>query len=64
MLDEIVRLQNFENQFLPNALRKFFDLTTPPNERNDYLSELVEKFSKRFCDCNPKLGLSKGKTFA
>lgn len=60
MLDHIVQLQSFENQFLPNALRKFFNETGPPNERNDYLSYLVEKFSDRFCACNPNLGLSKG----
>lgn len=58
ILDEIVTLQNFENQFLPNALRKFFKETIPPNERNDFLSNLVKKFSERFCTCNPQLNLS------
>jgi len=58
VLDEIVKLQHFENQFLPNALRKFFEDTMPPNERNDYLSELVKKFSDRFCECNPNLRLT------
>lgn len=59
VLDHIVQLQSFENQFLPNALRRFFNETGPPNERNDYLSYLVEKFSNRFCECNPNLGFSK-----
>ncbi|ELU13127.1 hypothetical protein CAPTEDRAFT_119689 [Capitella teleta] len=59
VLDHIVQLQSFENQFLPNALRRFFNETGPPNERNDYLSYLVEKFSDRFCTCNPNLGFSK-----
>ena len=63
VLDRLVELQNYENQFLPNALRRFFKETSPPNERNDYLSILVEKFSQRFCECNPHLGLHKGTTF-
>jgi hypothetical protein len=62
ILDHIVQLQSFENQFLPNALRKFFNETGPPNERNDYLSYLVDKFSNRFCECNPNLGFSKGRS--
>lgn len=61
VLDEIVKLQNFGNQFLPNALRQFFRETIPPNERNEFLSNLVKKFSERFCDCNPQLNLSQGK---
>lgn len=60
ILDELVKLQNFEDQFLPNALRKFFNETRPPNERGSYLHTLVDKFSERFCTCNPNLGLSKG----
>lgn len=55
-------LQNFENQFLPNALRRFFTHTHPPNDRGSYLQCLVEQFSTRFCQCNPQLGLSKGDT--
>ncbi|KAI0212830.1 F-box only protein 8 [Lamellibrachia satsuma] len=58
VLDRLVELQNFRNHFLPNALRCFFRETHPPNERSDYLSTLVEKFSQRFCECNPQLGLS------
>ena len=60
ILDKLIELQNFENQFLPNALRTFFNETSPPNERNDYLSTLVDRFSQRFCECNPQLGFSKG----
>ncbi|ESO08602.1 hypothetical protein HELRODRAFT_190783 [Helobdella robusta] len=58
VLDEIMKLQNFENQFLPNALRRFFRETATPGERNDYLSMLVKKFVQRFCVCNPQLQLS------
>lgn len=54
----MVILHNFENQFLPTALRRFFSKIEAPKERNSYLSFLLEKFSKRFCSCNPQLGLS------
>lgn len=58
VLDAIMQLQHFENQFLPNALRKFFKETAPLSVRNDILSELIAKFSERFCACNPHLQLS------
>lgn len=58
ILDEVMKLQNFENQFLPNALRKFFKETATPGERTEYLSDLVKKFAQRFCSCNPHLRLS------
>jgi len=64
VLDRLIELQNFRNHFLPNALRCFFRETHPPNERSDYLSTLVDKFSQRFCKCNPQLGLSQGKAIA
>ena len=55
-----MQLQHFENQFLPNALRKFFKETAPLSVRNDILSDLITKFSERFCACNPHLQLSQG----
>jgi len=61
VLDAIMQLQHFENQFLPNALRKFFKETAPLSVRNDILSDLITKFSERFCACNPHLQLSHGK---
>jgi len=63
VLEELVKLQNFENQFLPNALRKFFQETHPPNDRGSYLHDLVDKFSERFCTCNPALGLPKDSVY-
>ncbi|XP_013417653.1 F-box only protein 8 [Lingula anatina] len=63
ILDILVQLQNYENQFLPNALRRFFGEIHAPEERGDYLSQLVDKFSERFCTCNPDLGLSKDVVF-
>lgn len=61
VLDHLLQLQNFQNQFLPNALRKLFCNISAPNNRGEYLSEMIDKFSDRFCHCNPKLGLDKGK---
>ncbi|KAE8629893.1 hypothetical protein XENTR_v10000628 [Xenopus tropicalis] len=65
VLDELVTLHNFSNQFLPNALRDFFRHIHAPEERGEYLETLITKFSNRFCACNPALardlGLSPGK---
>ena len=58
VLENVVILHNYENQFLPTALRRFFSKIEAPKERNSYLSLLLEKFSKRFCSCNPQLNLS------
>ncbi len=45
-------MQNYTNQFLPNALRKFFEKIEAPRQRDAYLSLLVELFSKRYFECN------------
>ncbi|KAK0062148.1 F-box only protein 8 [Biomphalaria pfeifferi] len=63
VLERLVQLQNFQNQFLPNALRKFFKEVSAPRERGDTLTFMIENFSQRFCACNPKLGLSKDAVF-
>lgn len=63
VLERLVQLQNFENQFLPNALRKFFKEVSVPEERGGTLTVMIENFSKRFCACNPKLDLSKDAVF-
>lgn len=60
---KLVHLQNFQNQFLPNALRQFFRELSAPDTRGDYLSTMMDGFSDRFCSCNPKLGLSKDTVF-
>lgn len=60
VLQRLVELQSYEDQFLPNALRHFFSTLDAPEERNDYLSVLIENFSKRFYECNQNLGLSIG----
>ncbi|XP_012692530.1 F-box only protein 8 isoform X2 [Clupea harengus] len=55
VLDELVTLHNFSNQFLPNALRDFFRHIHAPEERGEYLETLITKFSHRFCACNTRL---------
>jgi len=59
VLDCVMQLQNFQNLFLPNALRKFFGEISAPTERGSYLEQLLDRFSERFCSCNPKLKLEK-----
>nr|XP_026696392.1 F-box only protein 8 [Ciona intestinalis] len=54
---EIFKRQSFKNQFLPNALRKFFNAVDSPTTQSEYLSSLIEKFSIQFCGDNPDLGL-------
>jgi F-box protein 8 len=58
VLENLIILHNYENQFLPTALRRFFSKIEAPKERNSYLVSLLEKFSKRFCSCNPNLDLT------
>ncbi|KAM4809354.1 F-box only protein 8 [Rhinophrynus dorsalis] len=60
VLDELVTLHNFSNQFLPNALRDFFRHIHAPEERGEYLETLITKFSHRFCACNPGLARDLG----
>uniref|UniRef100_H2YEC1 SEC7 domain-containing protein n=1 Tax=Ciona savignyi TaxID=51511 RepID=H2YEC1_CIOSA len=57
VLEEIFKLQNFKNQFLPNALRTFFNAVDSPTTQSDYLVVLIEKFSTQFCADNPNLEL-------
>lgn len=63
ILEHLVQLQDFENLFLPTALRQFFSEVSAPDERGSYLTEMMEKFSERYCRCNPNLGLSKDTIF-
>lgn len=58
ILERLIELQSYENEFLPNALRQFFAKLDAPEDRNEYLSILIENFSKRFHQCNQNLGLS------
>jgi len=51
-------LQNYQDQFLPAALRRLFSKVRPPDERGSYLHDMLDRFSCKFCQCNPRLGLS------
>ena len=58
MLENVIKLHNYENQFLATALRRFFaKVAAVPAQRTAYLSLLLEQFSRRFCACNPQLEL-------
>ncbi|KXJ24535.1 F-box only protein 8 [Exaiptasia diaphana] len=63
VLDELVSLQSYTGMFLPEALRKFFDLIQPPEARNEYLDTLLELFSRRYLRCNPGCELSQDTVF-
>ncbi|KAL5012231.1 hypothetical protein ScPMuIL_010782 [Solemya velum] len=63
VLERLIKLQNYQNQFLPNALRNFFAEVSAPNNRGNYLTDMIEKFSERFCYCNPGLGFDKDTVF-
>ena len=60
VVDCMIELQNYKNDFLPNALRKCFSKLEAPSDRGTYLWQLLDSFSKRFCQCNPQLGYSTG----
>jgi len=49
--------------FLPDALRKFFSLIPAPLERGHFLESLLERFSVRYLECNPKFSLPKDTVF-
>ncbi|WAQ99502.1 FBX8-like protein [Mya arenaria] len=59
VLDCVMQIQNFGNQFLPNAMRKLFQHISAPSERGSYLEQIIDRFAGRFCSCNPHLGLEK-----
>jgi F-box protein 8 len=63
VIENVIILHNYENLFLPTALRNFFSKIEAPKERNAYLSLLLEKFSKRFCSCNPNIGLTEDQVY-
>lgn len=58
ILDHLIDLHNYSKQFLPQALRNFFQTMQAPNQHDNYLHTLLEKFSARFCKCNPELQMS------
>ena len=61
VLTAVVKLHNYEDMFLPDALRKFFSLIPAPNERGQFLENLLNLFSQQYLVCNPDLQMSTGK---
>jgi F-box protein 8 len=55
ILECLVSLHNYENIFLPDALRRFFAYIPAPKERGAFLEKLLDQFSKRYQMCNPNL---------
>jgi len=53
VLEELIELQNYKNQFLPNALRAFFNAVHAPQAQAESLNFLLDKFSRQFCRDNP-----------
>ena len=49
--------------FLPDALRKFFSLIPAPNERGQFLENLLSLFSQQYLACNPDLQMSADTVF-
>lgn len=60
ILDCLIQLHSYGDIFLPDALRKFFSLIPAPNERGQFLENLLDKFSNRYIQCNPKINMTKG----
>jgi len=54
VLDEFIRLQDFAGTSLCDALRRCFAKIPPPEQSGQFLNVLVEKFSARFHECNPR----------
>ncbi|XP_028400079.1 F-box only protein 8-like [Dendronephthya gigantea] len=57
ILQKMICLQNFRMQSLPNALRQFFKLVSPPTTRGEYLEEILSGFAAQYLRCNPECGL-------
>lgn len=59
ILTGLIKRKNYHNNVLPNALRHLFAELPPPEwAAYDFVSLLVSRFSERFAECNPTLGLS------
>ena len=61
VLDCLVCLQDYHGVFLPNALREFFSNIPAPDERGQFLETLVDKFTRRYTECNTDINISKGR---
>lgn len=59
-MEVIIKLDDYANKFLPNALRTFFSNVDSPSVSGRDLNELLQKFAERFINCNPDCGMTKG----
>nr|XP_054755128.1 F-box only protein 8-like [Lytechinus pictus] len=59
ILEAIIKLDDYANKFLPNALRTFFSNVDSPSVSGRDLHGLLQKFAERFINCNPDCGMTK-----
>lgn len=52
VLDCLVKLHSYTRVFLPDALRTFFSYIPAPNERGQFLENLLDRFASRYIECN------------
>ncbi|XP_019854895.1 PREDICTED: F-box only protein 8-like isoform X1 [Amphimedon queenslandica] len=58
VLEKIVSLHNYENHFLPDALRYLFSKIPAPKERGPFLDRLLDLFLIQYKSCNVGLSYS------
>ncbi|CAL8068882.1 unnamed protein product [Calicophoron daubneyi] len=66
ILDQLLALKDFKRHFLPNALRRLFNELPAPTAGTaalEFVSSLVSKFSRRFVECNPDMGLTEDEVY-
>ncbi|KAH9414918.1 F-box only protein 8 [Dermatophagoides pteronyssinus] len=52
VLDHLIKLFDFSEQKLPDALRHYFSVLEVPSRYDHYLHKIVEKFALRYVQCN------------
>ncbi|KAG5451899.1 F-box only protein 8 [Clonorchis sinensis] len=66
LLENLVGSKDFKKHFLPIALRRLFcEFPVPLAESDamDFVSRLVSRFSIRYVECNPELGLTEDEVY-
>ncbi|VDN26841.1 unnamed protein product [Dibothriocephalus latus] len=64
VLAGMIRIKNFHQQFLPNALRALLtEIPTPEQNATKFMAQLIQAFSEHFVRCNPSIGLPPGELF-
>nr|VZH90196.1 unnamed protein product [Spirometra erinaceieuropaei] len=58
VLAGLIRIKNFHQQFLPNALRALLtEIPTPEKNASNFMAQIIQVFSEHFVRCNPSIGL-------